>query len=137
MRNAATLLLISLILSACSTVSVDPQVTAESAAKIFLASLDQGRYQEPWPDAANRLRSMVGQDDWANNLESTRRPLGVLIHREVTSIEFHNSLEEMPDGEYALLTFVGAFSDNRDIEEVVGLALDAESKWRVMGYYIH
>ncbi len=137
MHKATIVILVSLFLGACAAGENEPQAAAESAAETFLTSLDRGDYQGLWSDASPLLRARVSQDDWATNLRSNRQPLGALDHRELTSIEFHASLEEMPDGEYAILTYTSAFSENPGIEEVVGLALDAESQWRVIGYYVH
>ena len=42
----------------------------------------------------------------------------------------------MPDGEYAILIFDSSFANNGSASEVVVLALDDDSTWRVVGYYI-
>ena len=136
MRNIMKLILISVLISACVSDEIKSVESPQSAAEAFLISIDQGNYEESWPVASALLRAKVEQDDWAKHLGNTRRPLGTLNHREVGSIEFHDSLEEMPVGEYAILIFDSAFTNNGSASEVVALALDDDSTWRVVGYYI-
>jgi len=95
-RNIKELILISVLFSACVSDEIKSVESPQSAAEAFLISIDQGNYEESWPVASALLRAKVDQDDWAKHLGNTRRPLGTLNHREVGSIEFHESLEEMP-----------------------------------------
>ena len=136
MHNIKTLILISLFVSACATEQIRQQQALESAAGAFLTAIDQGNYLETWSKASASIHAKVEQDDWAVHIGNTRRPLGSLNHRDVVSIELHDSLEEMPDGNYALLTFESSFANNGSASEVVGLALDDDLTWRVIGYYI-
>ncbi len=136
MRDATILVLISLFFGGCTPAEITPQDAAETAAGAFLISIDKGNYQESWLDASILMRAKVAQEDWADHVSSTRQPLGVRKHRATDSIELLDSLEEMPDGKYALVAFTSTFSDNREATEVVGLVLDSESTWRVIGYYL-
>ena len=127
----------SLFVGACATESTSRQDAAESAARAFLQSIDKGRYSETWSDCAEVMREKIESDDWANYVANTREPLGAAKHREFSTIEFLDSLDEMPDGDYALVAFKGSFEKGGSVEEVVGLALENDSSWRVLGYYTH
>lgn len=113
------------------------QKAAESAASAFLRVIDQGHYRDTWDDASEWLRTEVSQEDWARNVAVTRESLGTRDRRETDSVEMLDSLEGLPDGKYALVTFSSVFSDNRNVPEVVGLVKDDEAIWRVIGYYTH
>ena len=126
--------MISVLVNACVSDEIKSVESPQSAAEAFLILIDQGNYEESWAVTSALLRAKVEQDDWAKHLGNTRRPLGTLNHREVGSIEFHDSLEEMPDGEYAILIFDSSFANNDSASEVVGLVLDDESTWRGSGY---
>lgn len=131
------LILVILFLGACETDEIKTQRAAESAAAAFLTAIDQGSYRESWLGASVILRRQVNQDDWASHIANTRRPLGTLNRREAGSIEFNATLDGIPDGDYAILMFESDFANNRSVTEVVAFSLEADSVWRVIGYYIH
>ena len=131
------LVAVSWLVGACASENMSKQDTAESAATAFLQTVDRGNYSETWSNCAAVVRDKLEPGDWANYVASTREPLGAIKHREFSAIEFHESLDDLPDGDYALLSFDGLFEKGGNVEEVVGLALEGDSTWRVIGYYTH
>ena len=108
----------------------DPQVAAEA----FLLLIDLGNYQESWSEASEWLRDHVDADQWAEHAGSYRNPLGIVDSRKLDSIEFHDSLEDMPAGDYAFVIFDSVLADGGSASEMVGLILDDGATWRVIGY---
>ena len=137
MRDIRILLLLSLLIGACTAAVLAPQDAAEATAEHFLSSIDQADYEASWIDTSAVLRENVSRNDWVAHLRSTRDSLGPVSHRESVSVEFLDSLEDAPDGEYAILTYASSFADKREAMEVVALSLEATSTWKVVGYYIH
>ena len=80
------------------------------------------------------MRDNVDANQWAEHAASYRQPLGIVAYRKLNSIEFHDSLEEMPAGDYALVFFDSSLADNGNASEMVGLVLEDDSTWRVIGY---
>lgn len=107
-----------------------PQAVAEA----FLSLIDQGNYQESWLEASQVLRDNVDAHQWAEHAGNYRDPLGVVESRKLDSIEFHDSLEDMPAGKYAFVIFDSVLADGGSKSEMVGLKLDDGAIWRVIGY---
>ncbi|MDJ0909621.1 MAG: DUF4019 domain-containing protein [Woeseiaceae bacterium] len=126
-------LLLSLV-AACASNEVEPGDSPQSAAEAFLSLIDKGDYEGSWNQSSAWLRSMTDADQWAEHAGSYRQPLGDVLNREVTSIEIQESLEDMPAGQYAFVTFSSSLADGRNVTEMIGLMLDDDAAWRVIGY---
>lgn len=134
MHKAVTLGLMLALLAACTSDEVTPDESPQTAAEAFLSLIDQGDYQEAWTEASTLLRNNVDADQWAEHAASYRQPLGVVNHRVFKSVEFHDSLEDMPAGDYAFVFFDSTLSEDGSVSEMVGLMLDDDLTWRVIGY---
>ena len=134
MQKALLLGLILALVAACTSDEVKADHSPQSAAEAFLLLIDQGSYQESWAEASTFLRNNVDAKQWAEHAESYRQPLGAVDHREFKSVEFHDSLEDMPAGDYAFVFFDSSLADNGSASEMVALTLDDDSMWRVIGY---
>ena len=106
----------------------------QAAAEAFLSLIDQGNYQESWSEASQLLRDNVDAEQWAEHAGSFRKPLGIVDSRKLDSIEYQDSLDDMPVGDYAFVIFNSALADGGSTSEMVGLMLDDEATWRVIGY---
>ena len=134
MQKALLLGLILALVAACSSDPIEAGHSPQSAAEAFLLLIDQGNYQESWEEASAWLRNNVDAEQWGKHAGSFRQPLGAVEHRKFKSIEFHESLEDMPVGKYAFVFFDSSLADNGKASEMVGLMLDDDSMWRVIGY---
>ncbi len=131
------IIVLGLILASVSTYAGEESKTDESprlAAEAFLSLIDQGNYEDSWSEASTWLRDNVDAKQWAEHAGSYRKPLGNVDHREFSSIELEDSLEDMPPGKYAFVYFDTSLADNGSASEMVGLVLDSDSTWRVIGY---
>ena len=108
---------------------------AIAAATAWLRLVDELEYRKSWSEASALLRAEVSQADWVNNLSNMRGPLGGLKQRVVTSSEYHESLDGIPDGNYVLFTYDSSYENREHATEIVALAQEANSSWRVIGYY--
>ena len=126
--------LILALVAACTSDEIKSRDSPQSSAEAFLLLIDQGNYQESWSEASAWLQDNVDANQWAEHAGSYRQPLGIVHDRELNSIEFHDSLEDMPAGDYAFVIFDSSLADNGKTSEMVGLMLDDDSMWRVIGY---
>lgn len=135
MREAVILGLMLAIVAACTSdeIETSPQLAAEA----FLSLVDQGNYQESWSEASTWLRDKVDANQWAEHARGYRQPLGIVEGGKLNSVEFHDSLEDMPAGSYAFVFFDSTLADNGSTSEMVGLMLDDDATWRVIGYQTH
>ncbi len=134
MRKAVTLGLLLALVVGCTSDETRTSESLRSAAEAFLVLIDQGNYQDSWTEASTWLRNNVDASQWAEHAGSFRGPLGVVEHREFDSIEFHDSLEDMPPGDYAFVIFDSTLANNGSASEMVGFVLDDDQTWRVIGY---
>lgn len=134
MRRILTLMLVLGLAVACAVEKTKPEESPQAAAKAFLALIDQDNYQESWREASGWLRNKVDAIKWAEHAGRIRRPLGVVSHRTVRSVELEDALEDMPEGNFAFVSFDTILEDNSSASEMVGLMLEVDSTWRVIGY---
>jgi hypothetical protein len=123
-------------------VALSPWATADPAsidaatavAEQWLAGVDRHEYGMSWSEASPLLRAEVNEADWVENLDNLRGHLGKLEARTLQSSEYHDSLPDMPSGEYVILVYDSAFENYAALSEAVGLAKHGDT-WRVIGYY--
>ncbi len=134
MPKTVVLGLVLAVLAACTSHKLATDQSPQSAAEAFLALIDQDNYERSWTEASDWLREKVDVNQWAEYVVNSRKPLGVVKRREFNTVEFHDSLEDMPAGSYALVFFDSSLTDNASASEMVGLMLSDDSVWRVIGY---
>lgn len=111
---------------------------ARSASTGFLAMVDGLKYQESWSEASSLLQGAVIEADWVKHLDGIRSPLGNVESRKLEASEFQESLEGLPDGEYVIFVFESSYENRKYVvSEIVALAKEADSSWRVVGYYFN
>ena len=118
------------------TADVDKETTALAAATAWLMLIDNGKYGDSWEAAAAYFKGAVTKEDWLQTLVAVRKPLGVLISREVRLKKYARSLPGAPDGEYVVIQFNTSFGNKKSAIETVTPMLESDGSWRVSGYYI-
>jgi len=134
MRLILNLILVLGFVGACTGEENRTNETPQSAAEAFLVLIDQDKYQESWAEASTWLRSTSNAIEWAEHAGRIREPLGVVSHRAFNSVELEDALEDMPEGSYALVFFDTTLENSGTASEMVGLMLEDDSTWRVIGY---
>jgi hypothetical protein len=90
----------------------EPDVkAARAAADTWLGIVDAGNYAQSWETAATKSRTL----------------------KSSTSAK---ALPGAPDGEYVVFDFDAAYENKASATERVTVALDKDSTWRVVGYFI-
>ena len=101
----------------------------------WLAIVDHGSYAESWTASGALFRSNISDAEWLAKIKPTRKPLGPVMSRRLTSEKQATSLPGVPDGQYDVLTFSTEFAAKHDAVETVVLA-DEPGGWKVDGYFI-
>lgn len=109
---------------------------AVSSAQSWLKLTDAGKYDASWNEAAQIFKNAVPAEQWEQQLQSYRAPLGKMISRKVKTKTYTTSLPGAPDGEYVVIQFETSFQNKKSSIETVTPMLDGDGKWRVSGYYI-
>ena len=138
MRKMSFLLVMCLLFS-CSfagAADAEKEDAAATIAEQWLSLVDQGKYDESWKQASTVFRNAVTAAQWEQLVQTSRKPLGKLLTRKMSSKTYTTSLPGVPDGEYVVIEFETSFENKKSATETVTPMLDKDGTWRVSGYYI-
>jgi hypothetical protein len=107
-----------------------------AAGQKWLSLLDDQKYEESWTQAASMFRDQVTQQQWLVSLKRFREPLGPLVSRTTSRVDFTKSLRAAPDGDYAIIHFTTSFKNKTDVTERLTLVKE-DGKWQAAAYAIH
>ncbi len=122
-----------LVLSASVCLAADKAAVKASAA--FLSLVDSGQYAQSWDQASAFFKSKVPQDAWVQQLSTARKPYGTVKSRKILGAKDFNSLPGAPAGQYVVIEYATAFTQN-DSGERVTMMRQADGSWRMAGYFI-
>jgi hypothetical protein len=109
-------------------------VTVTRVAEAWVSLIDREAYDESWDRTAEVFRTRVKKEQWIQDLEVNRRPLGKVQSRKLLTAVYVSDLPDSPRGEYVLLDYEVAFETDVPIREVIIPFLAADGEWRVAGY---
>jgi Protein of unknown function (DUF4019) len=133
-KICAVILLSALIFAtACSR---DKTRAAQGAASEWLKLVDSGNYAQSWEEAANIMKANIAKEQWQAMLSRNRAPLGTLLSRKLTSVEYKEGLPGAPVGQYVVLQYESSFQNKASVLETATPTLDKDGTWRVSLYYI-
>jgi hypothetical protein len=135
MQLIAVLTLLGMAGSFTAVAAPDAEEASTSGQK-WLALLDDQKYEESWKQAGTMFRGEVTQEQWIASLQRFRDPLGSMISRASSRIDFAKTLRGAPDGDYAIIHFTTSFKNKSDVTERLTLVKE-DGKWQVAAYAIH
>jgi Protein of unknown function (DUF4019) len=124
------LLSINLILTGAP---VDEDAT--TAGQKWLALVDDEKYEESWDQASSIFRDEVTQEKWVAVLRRSREPLGGVISRTRSRLEFSKFLRGAPEGDYAIIHFSTSFASKNATERLT--LVKEDGKWQMAAYGIY
>ncbi len=110
--------------------------TALKIAQAWLELVDQGKYDQSWEETADYFKAAVNKEQWRQQMEAFRKPLGDVQLRHNLSRQYRTTLPGAPDGEYVILQFKTSFSQKQSAIETITPMKIANEQWRVSGYFI-
>lgn len=128
-----------LILCLCTSPARAAEPTRDDAvlaAKSWLALVDAGKYDESWDQSGAFFRQAVTKPQWHQAVAGARTPLGALVSRELDTATEASTLPGAPDGRYVVMQFRTSFANKAAAVETVTTSLEADARWRVVGYFI-
>jgi len=136
----AAILLVCLVcvvrFSVNATADEAMETKAVTAAKAWLALVDNGDYGTSWETAAEYFQNAVAQSQWQQSLTAARKPLGKVVSRQLKSKQYTTSIPGAPDGKYVVIQFETSFENKKSAVETITPMVHTDGKWRVAGYYI-
>ena len=106
-----------------------------TAGQKWLTLLDDQNYRESWNQASSMFRSAVTQERWIAALTRSREPLGGVVSRTRSRLEFSKSLRGAPEGDYAILHFTTSFT-SKSVTERLTLVKE-DGRWQTAAYGIY
>ena len=114
------------------------QVAEESlqAAAHFLFLVDTEEYAKSWEISSNVLKQMLTQRAWDKEIKKIRSFLGPIVERIHQEITYTDSADDVPAGEYVIMTFISKFELRERVIETITLMLGDNHQWQVVGYFL-
>jgi hypothetical protein len=109
---------------------------AESAAQVWLATVDKGEIAKSWDEAALSFQLAVTEAKWEQAVKSARGPFEPFGTRRRIMARYTTEPPNAPPGQYVLLQYSTNVSGGRQVVETVVPVLDGKRGWRVAGYFV-
>jgi hypothetical protein len=113
-------------------------VVAQAVAEKWLSLVDSGAYGESWKKSSELFREKVKQEEWKDQIQKTRAPLGKFVKRELRLKQTESPQPGIPDGgQYVIFQYLTTFENKENATETVTPHLDKDKRWRVSAYVLH
>jgi Protein of unknown function (DUF4019) len=112
-----------------------PEQDAATAGQKWLSLVDDQKNEESWNQASSMFRSEVTQAQWVAALKRSREPLGSLVSRTPSRVQFSKSLRGAPDGDYAIIHFTTSFTNKSATERLT--LVKEDGRWQMAAYGIY
>lgn len=106
------------------------------AAAQFLFLVDTEEYAKSWESTAEILKKMLPQTSWNERIAGIRSFLGPVVERIQHDIAYTSTADNVPAGEYVILTFISRFELRERVIETITLMLSKDNRWQVVGYFL-
>jgi hypothetical protein len=108
---------------------------AATTGQKWLSLVDDQKYEESWNQASSMFRSEVTLEQWVAALKRSREPLGPLVSRTPSRVQFSRSLRGAPEADYAIIHFTTSFTGKSATERLT-LVKDG-GRWQMAAYGIY
>ncbi len=112
------------------------EAAAKAAADIWLALVDDNRYEPSYQTAAGIFQKLVTREQWVKLAGSGRTLLGKARFRTVKDTKFSATMPGAPDGQYVVIHYAASFEKKASAAETVTVLLDGDGQWKVCGYFV-
>ena len=112
------------------------ETAAKAAADIWLALVDDNRYEPAYQSAAGVFQKLVTKEQWVKLAGSGRSLLGKSRSRTVQDTKFSATMPGAPDGQYVVIHYQTSFEKKAATTETVTTLLDSDGQWKVCGYFV-
>jgi hypothetical protein len=106
---------------------------ALQVAESWLFLVDEEKYSESWEGLAGLFKKDIKKEEWINDLNRFRKPLGKLVERK---LQHETKSSEASVGEYLIFQYETSFENKKSVLEAVSVIKDNDGNWRILGYSI-
>ena len=112
------------------------EAAAKAAADVWLALVDDSRYESSYQAAAGIFQKLITKERWIKLAGDGRNLLGKVRTRSVKDTTFSATMPGAPDGQYVVVHYDASFEKKPAAVETVTVLLDSDGQWKVCGYFI-
>ena len=112
------------------------ETAAKAAADVWLAPVDDNRYEPAYQSAASIFQKLIAKEQWIKLAGNGRNLLGRSRSRTVQDTKFSTTMPGAPDGQYVVVHYQTSFEKKATATETVTTLLDSDGQWKVCGYFI-
>lgn len=105
-------------------------------ARHWLGILDKKQYDEAWERASILVQKSITKEEFIEQARRSREPLGSFIKRTIIMAQPRTELPGAPKGKYVLITFNSVFHNKAKVTESIMIEQEADTTWKVAGYFI-
>ena len=136
MRKGILLIIVLLIFVFITQTDSQETRTHDDAVRsveMWLSLIDENKYPETWGSLSDIFKKTSTKEQWLDDLEGFRKPLGKLLGRKLLYVT-ESSDKEL--GEYLIIQYQSLFENKVSKGEAVSVVRDSEGAWKVLGYTI-
>lgn len=97
--------------------------------------INDKNYENSYSQTGDIIKKEVNQETWIAIMKQVREPLGEVLLRKNTNVEYSEYISQFPKGSYAILDFETSFENGRRNEFIICQLVD-EKNWQVITYRI-
>jgi hypothetical protein len=102
----------------------------------FVEVLDSENFGKSWSQASAYFQAAISQAEWEKTMNTSRKPLGKLIKREIADQRTSKDPQNLPKGDYMVLFYKSSFAKKERAYELVTLVKE-DNQWKVLTYQIN
>ncbi len=100
----------------------------------WLSLMDENRYPETWDSLAGIFKQTATKEQWLDDLDGFRKPLGKLVQRKIQHVT-ESSEENL--GKYLIVQYQSLFENNTSKVEAISVIKESGNGWKILGYSIY
>lgn len=108
---------------------------ADTAAREWLALIDEGNVGESWQQGATLFKEQVTREQWEQAVRQARASFENIRERTLLDATYTTELPNAPDGEYVVLQYRTQVAADVTVTETVVPMLE-DGEWKVSGYFV-
>lgn len=112
------------------------ETAAKAAADVWLALVDDGRYEPGYQATAGIFQKIVTKEQWTKMAAAGRAVVGKLRSRTMKDTKFTATMPGAPEGQYVVIHYDASFEKKTAAVETLTMLLDSDGQWKVCGYFI-
>jgi hypothetical protein len=137
MRKGILLIITSLLICVFTTQTYSQETRihddAVRSVEMWLSLIDENKYPDTWGSLSDIFKKTMTKEQWLDDLEGFRKPLGKLLGRKLLHVT-ESSDDEL--GEYLIIQYQSLFENNTSKGEAISVIKDSDNGWKVLGYTI-